>query len=42
MSPRHYDHEWKSVLQELTLLKEEVDRLRDDILELKQYFKQVN
>ena len=39
-SPRHSDHEWRAVVQELSLLKEEVDRLREDIGDLKLHFKQ--
>ncbi len=35
------DHEWKAVVQELSLLKEEVDRLREDIGDVKLHFKQV-
>ena len=35
------DHEWKAVVQELSLLKEEVDRLREEMGDMKIHFKQV-
>jgi hypothetical protein len=35
------DHEWKAVVQELSLLKEEVDRLREEMGDMKLHFKQV-
>jgi uncharacterized membrane protein len=38
---RFSDHEWKAVVQELSLLKEEVDRLREEMGDMKLHFKQV-
>ncbi len=38
---RFTDHEWKAVVQELSLLKEEVDRLREEMGDMKLHFKQV-
>ena len=40
--PIEADHEWQAVVQELSLLKEEVDRLREEIGDVKLHFKQVS
>ena len=40
--PIEADHEWQAVVQELSLLKDEVDRLREEIGDVKLHFKQVS
>ena len=40
MLGRHNSSEWKTVIQELTLHKEEVEQLREELNEVKLNFKQ--
>ena len=39
MLGRHNSSEWKTVIQELTLHKEEVERLREELDDVKLHFK---